>query len=379
MASVLSAARFHDEDAAYAWVEARLWPNGPVCPHCGERERIAQARAARAPGVGVHKCRCCRKPFRVTVGTIFEASHIPLHMWLQAIHLMCSQQEGHQHPPAPPHARHRPEGGLVPVAPHPRGDARRRAGPDGRRRRDRRGRRDLLRQVRGSPRRASKCLPPPTKGGKVGPGQQARHRLPGRARRQRPLLPRRERRQGHRQRHRRRATSPARPGCTPTRAASTAMRCEHVAAHETVKHSAGEYVRGDVHTNSAEGYFSVFKRGMKGVYQHCAREAPAPLPRRVRFPLQPPDRARRGRRHARRGGAAGRGRQAVDLPNDSSRRAANGSKAQSYGRSEAAEAEDDPGRAIRAVHQDARELALGRRKRISSGHLPLSCVRGEAS
>ena len=44
---------------------------------------------------------------------------------------------------------------------------------------------------------------------------------------------------------------------------------EHFASHETVKHSAGEYVRGDVHTNSAEGYFSIFKRGMRGVYQHC--------------------------------------------------------------------------------------------------------------
>lgn len=54
------------------------------------------------------------------------------------------------------------------------------------------------------------------------------------------------------------------------RAVSTTMRSQHVAGHETVTHSAGEYVRGDVHTNSAEGFFSVFKRGMKGIYQHCA-------------------------------------------------------------------------------------------------------------
>ena len=58
-------------------------------------------------------------------------------------------------------------------------------------------------------------------------------------------------------------------GCTPTKAASTSRSAQHFAAHETVNHSAKEYARGDVHTNSVEGYFSIFKRGMKGVYQHC--------------------------------------------------------------------------------------------------------------
>ena len=76
-------------------------------------------------------------------------------------------------------------------------------------------------------------------------------------------------RKGHRAKDRARITSPARAVCTLTKAASIPVSDQHFAAHETVLHSAGEYVRGDVHTNTAEGYFSIFKRGMRGVYQHC--------------------------------------------------------------------------------------------------------------
>lgn len=93
MPSVLSQPRFHSEEAAYAWVEARLWPNGPICPHCKGQERIGKL-GGRSTRCGVYKCYNCRKPFRVTVGTIFEASHIPLHLWLQAIALMTSSKKG---------------------------------------------------------------------------------------------------------------------------------------------------------------------------------------------------------------------------------------------------------------------------------------------
>ena len=93
MASVLSDPRFHDEAAAYAWVEARLWPHGPVCPFCGSRDRIGRLKG-KSTRVGVHKCYWCRKPFRVTVGTLFEASHIKLHVWLQAITLLSSSKKG---------------------------------------------------------------------------------------------------------------------------------------------------------------------------------------------------------------------------------------------------------------------------------------------
>src|SRR4051812_22976541 len=93
MSSVLDSKHFHDEYAAYAYVENQIWPNGPVCPHCGGVERIGKLKG-KSTRIGVYKCYQCRKPFRATVGTVFEASHIPLRLWLQAIHLMASSKKG---------------------------------------------------------------------------------------------------------------------------------------------------------------------------------------------------------------------------------------------------------------------------------------------
>lgn len=91
--SVLDAKHFHDEEAAYAYLEERVWPNGPVCPHCGGVDRISKMRG-KSTRIGLYKCYQCRKPFRVTVGTVFEASHVPLRLWLQAVHLMASSKKG---------------------------------------------------------------------------------------------------------------------------------------------------------------------------------------------------------------------------------------------------------------------------------------------
>ena len=93
--SVLNAPQFQDEKAAFAYVEAHLWPNGPVCPHCGEDKRVGRM-AGKTTRVGLHKCYAptCRKPFTVRQGTIFESSHLALHLWLQVIHLMCASKKG---------------------------------------------------------------------------------------------------------------------------------------------------------------------------------------------------------------------------------------------------------------------------------------------
>jgi transposase-like protein len=91
--SIISSAYFHSEEAAYEFVEARLWPTGPVCPKCGVIGNSAKL-TGKSTRIGVYKCRDCRKPFRVTVGTIFEASHIPLNVWLQAIYLVASSKKG---------------------------------------------------------------------------------------------------------------------------------------------------------------------------------------------------------------------------------------------------------------------------------------------
>ena len=84
--------RFKNEEAAYAWVESIVWANGRFCPHCGVIGKSG-ALKGKSTRVGVYKCYACRKPFTVKVGTIFEASHIPMHLWLQAIHLVCSSKK----------------------------------------------------------------------------------------------------------------------------------------------------------------------------------------------------------------------------------------------------------------------------------------------
>lgn len=91
--SYLSQPHFHNEEAAYAFVESRVWPNGAVCPHCGgtERNKLMGGASTR---IGTYKCYDCRKPFTVKVGTIFESSHIPLRLWLQGIYLVAASKKG---------------------------------------------------------------------------------------------------------------------------------------------------------------------------------------------------------------------------------------------------------------------------------------------
>ena len=91
--SIFSAAHFNDEAAAYAFVEARLWANGRVCPHCGVVDKSG-ALKGKSDRIGSYKCYACRKKFTVKVGTIFEDSHVQMRDWLTAIHLMCSSKKG---------------------------------------------------------------------------------------------------------------------------------------------------------------------------------------------------------------------------------------------------------------------------------------------
>jgi transposase-like protein len=91
--SILDEPRFRDERAAYAYVESVVWADGRSCPKCGVVGKSG-ALNGTSTRIGVYKCYACRKPFTVKVGTIFEKSHVPLHIWLQAMHLMCSSKKG---------------------------------------------------------------------------------------------------------------------------------------------------------------------------------------------------------------------------------------------------------------------------------------------
>jgi len=102
--SILARKYFYDEAAAFEYVESILWPEGPVCPHCGGMDKAYKLKGVRTKPSkkypegkerhGLYKCSHCRKQFTVRIGTIFEESHIPLHKWLQAIFLMCSSKKG---------------------------------------------------------------------------------------------------------------------------------------------------------------------------------------------------------------------------------------------------------------------------------------------
>src|SRR5215472_15703556 len=92
------AQNFSTEDQARSFLEKTLWPDGPICPHCGligEAYKLTAKPGSKRPvRPGVWKCKDCRKQFTVKVGTIFEDSHIPLHKWLMAIHLMNAGMKG---------------------------------------------------------------------------------------------------------------------------------------------------------------------------------------------------------------------------------------------------------------------------------------------
>ncbi len=90
------AQRFNTEETARAYLESVRWPSGPFCPHCGNADpaRVSKIERNAAAKVrpGLHCCLECHKQFTVTVGTIFEDSHVPLHKWLIAFYMMCASK-----------------------------------------------------------------------------------------------------------------------------------------------------------------------------------------------------------------------------------------------------------------------------------------------
>jgi transposase-like protein len=259
MSSILSAPHFHNEEAAYAFVEARIWPNGPVCPHCGGVDRISKMNG-KSTRIGAYKCYQCRKPFTVKVGTIFEASHVPMHLWLQAMYLMCASKKG-----ISSNQLHRTLGVTLKTAwfmSHRIREAMRdgNLAPFG---------------SGGTPVEVDEAYIGRRKGVAVAQGG-SRHKN--------QVVSLVDRATGAvRSVH----TARMQPGevvavvrANGAKEARLMTDEAHLyrvvgkefASHETVFHGINEYARGDVTTNTVEGYFSIFKRGMRGIYQHCGEQ-----------------------------------------------------------------------------------------------------------
>jgi transposase-like protein len=260
--SVLDAPCFRDEAAAYAFVEERVWPDGPICPHCGNTESIGKLQG-KSTRLGVYKCYACRKPFTVKVGTVFESSHIPLRIWLQAMYLLSSSKKG-----ISSNQLHRTLGVTLKSAwflSHRIREAMRTVGftpmgGDGKvveADETYSGDKDVItkRTIRGKSGHSSKraIVSLVERGGSVRTFHVERADLETVTRIVKANV-------------RRESTLHTDESQLYNKAK------EHVAAHDRVKHSAGEYVRDDVHTNTVEGVFSIFKRGMHGVYQHCGEK-----------------------------------------------------------------------------------------------------------
>jgi transposase-like protein len=256
--SVLDEARFRIEEAAYAYVEALVWPRGRVCPHCGVIDDSGLLRG-KSTRIGVYKCYSCRKPFTVKVGTIFEKSHIPLHVWLQAMHLMCSSKKGFS---ANQFCRTLGVdfktgwfiGHRIREAMKDDGSA----GPLG-------GEGMFVEAdetfVGGKARNRAYRAPAPKKAvvalverkGRV----RSRHVPEVTAANLKPILEAEIDKASH----------------LRTDESGVYWEAgEKFASHRTVVHSQDEYVRGDAHSNTAENYFSVLKRGIYGIYQHVSEE-----------------------------------------------------------------------------------------------------------
>jgi transposase-like protein len=257
--TILSQPCFHNEEAAYEFVEARVWPKGAVCPHCGGTERNSKM-GGKSTRIGTYKCYDCRKPFTVKVGTIFESSHIPLRLWLQAIFLIAASKKG-----ISSNQLHRTLGITLKSAwfmSHRIREAMREGdfapfGSTG-------GTVEVDETYIG--------VDPTKKVGKRGPSHKQKvlslvDRTTGQAKSLviddikvstiAPIV----------------RENVAREARLMTDESKIYKKLgTEFSSHGVVNHSAGEYVSRDnpeVHTNTIEGFFSIFKRGMKGVYQHC--------------------------------------------------------------------------------------------------------------
>jgi len=253
---------FHDETKAREWLEARLWANGRPCPHCGvvDQSTLMQGKSTRP---GVYQCNACRKPFSVTVGTLYERSHVPLNKWLAATHLLMSSKKGMS---ALQVGRmlglskktawflcHRIRESLRENVLPPVGGE---------------GQTVEMDETFVGGKEKNKHKSKRTQGANGGVGKEAVFALVQRG--------------GHVRSH-----HVANVGAKTLRpileaqiadASKTKLMTDGegqfrivaamFASHETVNHGIGEYVRGEAHTNTIEGYFSILKRGIVSTYHH---------------------------------------------------------------------------------------------------------------
>ena len=261
-----AAPHFHDEEAARQWFEAARWPHGPICPKCGSEKHYATTKLGR------YRCAAstCRKDFTVMTGTVMERSHAKLTQWAAAFHMGASSKKGFS-----AHQLHRELGCQYNTAWF------------------------LHHRVMEAMRRGGLDLPPLGGEGKVVEADETYFgNIPEASRPKTKTTGRPFQKDARGPKNKRAIIAlverggPVRSFHVPAAHLNNVVEIvrnnvaresrlhtdesklyhrigKEFAAHETVKHADYEYVHGEVTTNTVESYFSVFRRGMRGVYQHC--------------------------------------------------------------------------------------------------------------
>ena len=254
---IFFAPQFKNEAAAFAYVEAHLWPEGPVCPHCGSGDRVGRLNG-KTTRSGLCKCYSCKKPFTVRMGTIFESSHLALHLWLQIIHLMCASKKGIS-------TRQIQRmldcsmktawflGHRIREAMKGNGDVIGGLGKTFEADETYLSKSPKTRKPAGT---ALNTKPAPMVFALVERGGNVRSMY---------LDHRNVRSAVYKHLHE--DSRLVTDGSNTYR-----FIMPTPAQHESVDHSKREWTRGDVHTNTLEGFFSIFKRGLVGVYQHMDKK-----------------------------------------------------------------------------------------------------------
>lgn len=263
--AVLSNPIFHDETAAREWLEARIWKKGRVCPHCGtvDQSTLMQGKTTR-PGLYQCNAKECRQPFTVTVGTLYERSKIPLHKWLAATHLLMAGKKGISaleigrmlgiSKKSSWFLMHRIRESLPPKMLEPMGGEGKTVEGDatyigGREKNKHRAKRTSA--VGGQGKEIVYSLV--ERKGQV----RSQHVPAASAATLRPILA---------------AQLDGATSLMTDDAGENRHLHRDFPKHQKVNHSIGEYVRGDAHTNTIEGYFSILKRGIVGTYHHVSQQ-----------------------------------------------------------------------------------------------------------
>jgi transposase-like protein len=266
--------QFTDEDAARAFLEAQRWPNGPECPHCGvigDSYRLEAKTDSKTPvRKGVWKCGSCREQFTVTVGTIFEDSHIKLQKWLLAIHLLCASKKGMS-----AHQLHRMLGVTYKSAWFMAHRIRYAMGQE-----------PLSSKLQGIVEVDETYIGGKEKGRRGTPGSDSK-KTPVVSMVERSLVKGKGKGKVRSTPVRSVTSNNLKPILRKYIASDAALNTDEAVvyyfagkefgSHNSVNHAAKQYVKfvdgvQKVTTNTVEGYFSILKRGITGVYQHVGRQ-----------------------------------------------------------------------------------------------------------